>query len=120
MRSLSPSRTFTCTFTVSPDCIRGRSVIWPFSIVSITPMGDSLLQFHQLAQDFLLLHIQLGVYQQIGPAVERQLKRLPLSPLPDFSVVARHQHVRHLPFAKLGRPREVRVIQQPARKGIPS
>ena len=25
MRSLSPSRTFTCTRTVSPDFIRGRS-----------------------------------------------------------------------------------------------
>ena len=31
MRSLSPSRTFTCTRTVSPDFIAGRSVICDFS-----------------------------------------------------------------------------------------
>jgi hypothetical protein len=35
MRSLSPSRTFTCTLTVSPDFIAGRSVIWAFSTMSI-------------------------------------------------------------------------------------
>src|SRR6266436_8402118 len=86
MRSLSPSRTFTCTRTVSPAFICGRSVSCVFSTSSIAPMGGSLLQFHQLSQDFLLFHIQLGVYQQLGTAFERQLQRLPLSPLPDFSV----------------------------------
>src|SRR3954468_7649 len=35
MRSLSPSRTFTCTRTVSPDFMSGRSVICDFSTSSI-------------------------------------------------------------------------------------
>src|SRR5687767_6111732 len=73
MRSLSPSRTFTCTFTVSPACIFGRSVICVFSTTSVAPMGGSLLHFHQLSQDFLLFHIQFGLGQQIRPPEQRQL-----------------------------------------------
>src|SRR5437762_11784805 len=112
MRSLSPSRTFTCTFTVSPACIRGRSVIWPFSIASIAPMSGSLLPFHQLSQDFLLFHIKLGVDQQLRPPFEGQLQRLPLPPLPNFAMVAGDEHVRHFPVAKLRGARKVRIIEQ--------
>src|SRR5688572_32620263 len=79
--SLSPSRTLTCTFTVSPADICGRSVICVFSTTSIAPMGDSLLHVHQLSQDFLLFYVQLRVGQQIGPPRQCQLQRLPLAPL---------------------------------------
>src|SRR5687767_12319888 len=118
MRSLSPSRTFTCTFTVSPACICGRSVICVFSTTSIAPMGDSLLRFHQLAQDFLLFHVKLGVGQQIGPPRQRQLERLPLAPLANLPVMARHQHVRNFPVSKLRGARVMRVIEQPPRERI--
>src|SRR5687767_12341948 len=114
MRSLSPSRTLTCTFTVSPACICGRSVICVFSTTSIAPMGDSLLRFHQLSQDFLLFHIQLCIGQQIRPPHERQLNRLALSPLANLAVMARDEHIRHLPLSELRRPRVVRIIQQAA------
>src|SRR3990170_1410147 len=118
MRSLSPSRTLTCTFTVSPACICGRSVICVFSTTSIAPMGDSLLRFHQLSQDFLLFHIQLGVRQQIGPPQQRQLERLTLAPLANLAVMARDQHVGNFPVSILRRPRVVRIIEQPARERI--
>src|SRR4029453_13578257 len=41
MRSLSPSRTFTCTRTVSPDFMSGRSVNCDFSTASIAFMTPS-------------------------------------------------------------------------------
>src|SRR5687768_10604867 len=118
IRSLSPSRTLTCTFTVSPACICGRSVICVFSTTSIAPMGNSLLRFHQLTQDFLLFHVQLRVGQQIRPPQQRQLERLTLAPLAYLAVMARDQHVGNLPVSKLRRPREVRIIEQPARERI--
>src|SRR5690349_21737625 len=118
MRSLSPSRTLTCTFTVSPACICGRSVICVFSTTSIAPMGDSLLRFHQLSQDFLLFHIQLRVGQQIRPPQQRQLERLTLAPFPNLAVMARNQHVGNFPLSKLRRPRVVRVVEKTPRKRI--
>src|SRR5688572_22480758 len=114
IRSLSPSRTLTCTFTVSPADICGRSVICVFSTTSIAPMGDSLLRVHQLSQDFLLFYVQLRVGQQIGPSGQRQLQRLPLAPLAYLAVMARYQHVGNLPLSKLRRPSVVRVIEQSA------
>src|SRR6187399_1531546 len=111
MRSLSPSRTLTCTFTVSPACICGRSVMCDFSTTSIAPMGGSLLRFHQLSQDFLLFHVEFRIHQQIGPSYQRQLERLTLPPPANLAMVARYQHIRHFPLSKLGRPGVVRVIE---------
>src|SRR6186997_2295894 len=91
MRSLSPSRTFTCTRTVSPDFIAGRSVSCDFSTNSIAPMACSF----KLAQDFLLLFVQTRAGQQIGAPVERPAQRLPLPPATDFGVVSGQQHVRY-------------------------
>src|SRR6185503_8655259 len=113
-RSLSPSRTFTCTRTVSPDFIAGRSVICDLSTISIAPMGDSLLRFNQLAQDFLLFDIQFGAGQQIGPPHQRQFNRLPLSPLANLPVMAGYQHIGDFPVSELRGPRVVRIVEQPA------
>src|SRR5712671_6107609 len=43
MRSLSPSRTFTCTRTVSPDLIAGRSANCDCSTTSMAPIVLLLL-----------------------------------------------------------------------------
>src|SRR4029078_13726440 len=95
MRSLSPSRTFTCTFTVSPDFMSGSCcVICVLSTSSIEPMGDSFFAVHQLLQNILLFDVQLGINQPLRPPVERQLECLPLAPFPDFAVVSGHEHVR--------------------------
>src|SRR5687767_6162806 len=118
MRSLSPSRTLTWTFTVSPAFICGRSVICVFSTTSIAPMGDSLLRVHQFAQDFLLFHIQLRVGQQIRAPQQRQLERLPLAPLANLAVMSRDQHVGNLPLSILRRPRVMPVVEQAARERI--
>src|SRR5229473_6851113 len=103
MRSLSPSRTFTCTRTVSPAFICGRSVSCVFSTISIAPMGGSLLAFHQLSQDLLLFHIQLGSGQQLRTFAQRELQRAPLPPPPDFPVVPGYQDVGHFQIPELGR-----------------
>src|ERR1700704_327980 len=89
IRSLSPSRTFTCTRTVSPDLIAGRSVSCDFSTSSIAPMACSF----KLAQDFLLFFVQSRARQEVGAPVERPAQRFPLPPATDFGVVARQQHV---------------------------
>src|SRR5450759_5190886 len=130
IRSLSPSRTFTCTRTVSPDFIWDRSFNCPPSIASIArivvllpshsgdrPVAPSIL--HQLAQNGALFVIQLGGGQQFRPPRQSSRHRLPLSPAPDLRVMPREQHVRHLEAAELGWPRVVRVVEQPTRERIP-
>src|SRR5439155_15390067 len=92
MRSLSPSRTFTCTRTVSPDLIAGRSVSWDFSTTSIVPMSRSF----QLPQNLALLVVERRTLQQVRPPLERAAQRFALPPPADGRVVARQQHVRHL------------------------
>src|SRR6516164_7097560 len=107
MRSLSPSRTFTCTRTVSPDFIGGRSVNCDFSTSSIAPMS-------QLLQQFFLFIIENSVAQQIRASFERSNQRRPLPPPPNLGVVARQQYIRHAEAADLRRPRELRKVEQPA------
>src|SRR6478672_7885202 len=116
MRSLSPSRTFTCTRTVSPARIAGRSVIWAFSTSSIVLMSE-------LLQNLLLFVIQPCLDQQIRPLVQGPAQRFTFTPPPNLGVVARQQHVGHfqLPFAadrNLGRPRVMRKVEQPPRERI--
>src|SRR5450830_941258 len=89
MRSLSPSRTFTCTRTVSPDFIAGRSATCDFSTKSIALIVRSF----KLAQNLLLFFVQLGAGQQVGPPLERPAHRFALPPQPNLAVVARQQHV---------------------------
>src|SRR5580765_1861135 len=48
MRSLSPSRTLTCTRTVSPDLIAGRSASCEFSTSSIAPIPHPHLEMAEL------------------------------------------------------------------------
>src|SRR4051812_4996699 len=98
MRSLSPSRTFTCTRTVSPDFIAGRSVACDFSISSIAPIVSSIAELQlrrvaELAKYLLLFFVQNGARQQVRPLGQRTAERLALSPPPDRRVVPRQQHV---------------------------
>src|SRR5216110_792670 len=89
MRSLSPSRTFTCTRTVSPAFIAGRSASCAFSTSSIAPMSRSF----KLPQQLLLFFVQTRAVQQIRPAVQRTAQRLALPPAANLRVVSRQQHV---------------------------
>src|SRR5262245_10783455 len=98
VRSLSPSRTFTCTRTVSPDFIAGRSVIWAFSTSSIALIL-------QLLQNRLLFFVQRRARQQIRAPIERPRERLPLSPPSNLAVIARQQHVGHLQHILVRRSR---------------
>src|SRR5438067_2183913 len=103
MRSLSPSRTFTWTRTVSPDFIAGRSANCDFSTSSIAPMiprlsflqlcGPAVLQF---SQNLFLFFVQNRAVQQVRPPLDRPCHRLPLPPATDFGVVSRKQDVGNL------------------------
>src|SRR5262252_5737021 len=116
MRSLSPSRTLTCTRTVSPDFIAGRSVSCPFSTISIAPITlppciaafqngriaellplsilpfchSAILQFPKYLPFFL---VERRVLQQVRPPLERPFHRFLFPPPPDFLVVTGQQHV---------------------------
>src|SRR5436309_1226668 len=128
MRSLSPSRTFTCTRTVSPAFIGGRSASCDFSTTSIllAPIIYSfsslfLAPRDELAQNLLFLFVQLGVGEEIRPPLERPAHRFALPPSPDLAMMPRQQHVGHFQgractvlAGNLGRPRVVRKIEQPA------
>src|SRR5438067_1444468 len=111
MRSLSPSRTFTCTRTVSPAFMAGRSASCDFSTTSIALMS-------QLLENLSLFFVQIGAGQQIRAAFERARERLALPPSSDVGVIARQQDVRHAHPIDLRRPRELREIEQPAAERI--
>src|SRR2546423_2011055 len=89
MRSLSPSRTLTCTRTVSPAFIAGRSANCDFSTSSIAPISRSF----KLSQQLQFFFVQDGVVQQIRAALERPAQRLALAPAADLRVVARQQYL---------------------------
>src|SRR5712691_9211067 len=92
MRSLSPSRTFTCTRTVSPALIAGRSASCVFSTSSIAPISRSF----KLSQQRGFLFVEDRAVQQIGTPRQRAAQRLALAPAANLRVVARQQHVGHL------------------------
>src|SRR5215213_9145640 len=114
MRSLSPSRTLTCTLTVSPDFIAGRSASCGFSTNSIALMTRSF----KLSQQLRFLVVQTRGVQQVRPPLQRPAQRFALSPPPDLGMVARQQHVGNAEIADLGRPRVLRMVQQPATERI--
>src|SRR5688500_2675254 len=124
MRSLSPSLTRTCTRTVSPAFIRGRSISCPFSMTSMAPMLlTPILLFprarpFQLAQHLLFFLVERRPGDEFGSLVDGALERLPPAPPPNLAVVAGHEHVRHAMAAKLRRSREVRIVEKPSRKRI--
>src|SRR5262245_38346488 len=144
MRSLSPSRTFTCTRTVSPDFIAGRSASCDCSttsmapIVMLLPVGEphtaASVTFpvalvpgsfsHEFTQNFLFLVVQRRVVQKLRPPGQRTRQRLPFPPATDFGMVARQQNIRHLqPFVGLAaidfcRPRVLRKVEQSAAERI--
>src|SRR6058998_2862429 len=105
MRSLSPSRTFTCTRTVSPAFIAGRSASCDFSTRSIAPMS-------QLPQYLQLFFVQMRVSQEIRPPLQRSCERLALPPPPNRRVIPRQQHLRDAEIGDLRRSRELREIEQ--------
>src|SRR5688500_13320466 len=82
MRSLSPSRTFTCTRTVSPDFMSGRLVICAFSTSSIAVMVP-LLFLPNLVQHQPLFLVEPGRVEQLRPPLERSPERRLLPPEPD-------------------------------------
>src|SRR3954449_6539211 len=87
MRSLSPSRTLTCTLTVSPDFIAGRSANCAFSINSIALITRSFY----LSQQPPRCVLPTRRVQQIGPPRQGPAQRLALAPFPDLDMVARDQ-----------------------------
>src|SRR5829696_1888976 len=114
MRSLSPSRTLTCTLTVSPDFIAGRSASCDFSTNSIALMTRSF----KLSQQLRFLVVQTRGVQKVRPPLQGPAQRLSLTPPPDLRVIARQQHVGNAEIADLRRPRVLRMVQQPAAERI--
>src|SRR5260370_24388922 len=125
MRSLSPSRTFTCTRTVSPDLIAGRSASCDFSTSSIAPISRSFIALcDQLAQNVSFLVVQGRSGQQIRPPREGPADGLALAPLSYLGMVAGQQHLRHSERHRISsappadddlrRPRIVGKIKEPA------
>src|SRR4051794_13235395 len=91
MRSLSPSRTRTCTLTVSPAFIAGRWANCDFSTSSIALIFDSF----KLSQHFYFFFVQCRRVQQIRSAIERPAERFALPPSLDRRMIPRQQYVRH-------------------------
>src|SRR2546423_1221013 len=136
MRSLSPSRTLTCTRTVSPDLIAGRSVSCAFSTSSIALIGTPqqvyrpalrfFLPRDEIAQHLPLFVVEIRPSQQIRPPLERPRHRFALPPPADIRMVARQQHIRdrHVGRALWPRPRQgrgtgvLRKVEQPAAERI--
>src|SRR5258706_10400278 len=125
MRSLSPSRTLTCTRTVSPDFIRGRSANCDFSISSIAlisrlPLLRRVQKDPAFIQDFLeqfaVLVVERRLLDQLRPPIQRPRQRGLPAPPPNVSVMPREQHVGHFHSRELHRPCVVRVVQQPPRE----
>ncbi len=114
MRSLSPSRTFTCTRTVSPDRIGGPlDQLRLFD--GLNRLHDCSFQDSQAAQLGLRLATSelrvLPAAPAAAPACAAPLACR--APALDLRVVARHEHVGHRQAAKHRRPRVVRVVEQP-------
>src|SRR4051812_45957442 len=133
MRSLSPSRTFTCTRTVSPDFIAGRSINCAFSTNSSALMADSQNwstsrwtlrtvgpEFHrlQLRQYRPLFVVERRGFEQLRPSRQRPRDRLPLAPSPDLRMVPGHQHLGHPLRSHRGGSSVVRKIEQAAAERI--
>src|SRR4051812_735066 len=97
MRSLSPSRTFTCTRTVSPDFIAGRSVSCDFSKSSIALIirPHLLVCRGELPQDLAFLVVERRRSQQIGAPREGSCHRLAFPPPANLGMVAGEQHLRN-------------------------
>src|SRR5262245_62965498 len=128
MRSLSPSRTFTCTRTVSPALIAGRSASCDFSTSSIAPISRSF----KLSQQLQFFFVQDRNIQEIRPSIEGAAQRLPLPPPANLRMVPGQQHLRDLEHAltlgqgrraanvdrDLRRPRVLRKVEQAAAERI--
>src|SRR5262245_39571134 len=95
MRSLSPSRTFTWTRTVSPDLIDGRSVICDFSTSSIALMTSAPLRFFlpDLLEHSAVLGVEIRRIQQVRPPLQRPLQRCTPAPPVHVGVITRQQHL---------------------------
>ena len=117
MRSLSPSRTFTCTRTVSPDFMAGRVVSCDFSTSSIALIVLSPVPSESRPASPLLV-VERRRVQQLRTPLKRPPQRRHLPPPPNLLVVPRQQHVGHFLPGELRRARVVRVIEQPARKRV--
>src|SRR3954471_11681185 len=100
MRSLSPSRTLTCTLTVSPGLIAGRLASCPRSTFSTAFMT-------------LSFYASCLLVQQIRAQPARSRERLFPPPLLDLRVVPRQQHRRHRDAAKVRRAGVLREVKQP-------
>src|SRR4051794_12482193 len=106
MRSLSPSRTFTWTRTVSPDFIAGRSVNCVFSTSSMALMF-LLLQLPQNSPFFI---VERRCIQQVGPQRQCARDRFPFAPAPNRGVVSRQQHLGYPPPLRRDAPGAVRRV----------
>src|SRR6185503_1471665 len=102
MRSLSPSTTLVWTRTESPTSNLGES---------FRNCSDSILSNNAwlINSQFLAFTFRL---QQIRPALRRAQSRLLSTPLRDFGVISRKQHVGHRHAAEFRRTRIVRIFQQ--------
>src|SRR6186713_1424333 len=116
MRSLSPSFTRTCTRTVSPGCIRGRSTSCAFSTISIAVMTTDSLRLLRaracglpLAQPTPFLVVEHGRLHQVGPPLEGPLQRLLPAPSANFAVMSRGQNLGHAHSREFRGARVVRV-----------
>src|SRR5687768_11613600 len=124
------SLTRTCTRTVSPGWRAGRFFLRSAaSTSSIAFIGMSSVRTARGRQSLVRLRLDLPqqlvvldgeghVLQEVRPALARRAERLLAPPAADLPVVAGEQHVRHLAPADLGRPREVRVVQDPGGEGV--
>src|SRR3990172_6973326 len=127
-RSFSPSMTLTQTLTVSPGRKPPRSFLSsPASTMRIASIIGSLPLVHEvrwhsaLAEPIgplLLFRRQIGRLEQLGPALPCPPDGHQAPPAGDPAVVPGEQDLRHLPVVEHFRPRELRVLEQPARERV--
>src|SRR5262245_41446390 len=135
-RSRSPSRTLTCTTTVSPgprsgtlrfmerdssSCMILFMVRFPMSVPVPIPSSARRLDAGRpaifLEQRALVLR-QAAAREQVGTLLPGPSQRLHQPPAPDRGMVASEQHRRHRPPVPDLRPRVVRPVEQPVAERI--
>src|SRR5258708_796984 len=113
MRSRSPSTTLMLTRTVSPDwnAGTGRAAI-SLAICSASRVCNRFMSDLPSAAGSFRLRGAIA-FPQIGAALPGQQLRLGPAPGADPSMIARYQRVGHGAAVPHGRPRVMRIFEQP-------
>src|SRR6267142_2242074 len=93
----------------------GRTDLTHLSTACVPVPQSCNLPFLQFSKYLSLFVVQTRVGQQIRPPLQRSRQRLAFPPPANLRVIAGEQHVGDPQVGDLGRPRELREVEQPDR-----